>query len=138
MQRRLCSRWNTKTNSIKCYAGFQGAYSCICGLYSVHQKMANVFPRSPGANGGTTPLMMACQENHLKVAIALLSQDGIAVNKPMDDGSTPLIMASYCGNSSVVEQLLLSDTISTTETFDGNTAFDCANAGYRVASWFFY
>ena len=89
-------------------------------------------------NGGTTPLMMACQENHLKVAIALLSQDGIAVNKPMDDGSTPLIMASYCGNSSVVEQLLLSDTISTTDTFDGNTAFDCANAGYRVASWFFY
>ena len=88
-------------------------------------------------NGGTTPLMMACQENHLKVAIALLSQDGIAVNKPMDDGSTPLIMASYCGNSSVVEQLLLVDNITTTNMFLGKTAYDCANAGYRVASCFY-
>ena len=82
--------------------------------------------------------MMACQENHLKVAIALLSQDGIAVNKPMNDGPTPLIMASYCGNSSVVEQLLLVDNITTTDMFLGKTAYDCANAGYRVASWFFY
>ena len=33
---------HTKTNRIKCYAEFQGAYSCICGLYSVHQKIASV------------------------------------------------------------------------------------------------
>ena len=88
-------------------------------------------------NEGTTPLLMACQENYLKVVVALLTQDGISVNKPTSDGSTPLIMASYCGNSSVVEQLLLSDTISTTDTFHGKTAYDCANAGYRVASCFY-
>ena len=44
-------------------------------------------------HGGSTPLYMACQNNHLKVA-ALLLDKGANVDQGKSNGSTPLMAAS--------------------------------------------
>jgi ankyrin repeat protein len=86
---------------------------------------------------GATPLLVACQDNHLKVVNALLARNEIQINQPMNDGTTPLIVASYLGNSSVVEALLSHAGVTTTGTMDDKTALDCTDANMRIAKWSF-
>jgi ankyrin repeat protein len=89
------------------------------------------------ANDGATPLLIACQYNHLKIVLALLARNEIQINQPENDGTTPLIIASYLGNSSVFEVLLLHADITTTTTgtVDDKTAYDCSKANMRIAKW---
>ncbi|EOD36786.1 hypothetical protein EMIHUDRAFT_351844 [Emiliania huxleyi CCMP1516] len=55
-------------------------------------------------NDGTTPLFMACQNNHPEIA-RLLLEAGVAMDQADEDGATPLLVACQNGHLEVAKLL---------------------------------
>ena len=63
---------------------------------------------------GATPLLAACQNNHVDVVKLLLAVENIDVNKPMNDSNTPLYYACQDDHINVVKLLLNVENIHLT------------------------
>ena len=77
------------------------------------------------ANGGWTPLYIACANGH-EATVRLLLERGAAIDKS-DDGETPLHIASSEGHVEVVRKLLERGADKEL-LFNGSTALDLARA----------
>ena len=70
---------------------------------------------------GTTPLIGACHQGHLKVVRMLLAVGGIQVNQANNNGWTPLSTACEKDHSKVVEMLLAATGIQVNQANNNGT-----------------
>lgn len=77
--------------------------------------------------GGATALFLACQNDHLEVAKALLDTPGIKVNKPSNTKASPLWQVCFYGHLRIVKLLLSHQNIKlTSRAGRGATEFNAA------------
>ena len=87
------------------------------------------------ANDGCTPLFMACQKGHLKIA-ALLVDKGAKIDQAKNDGATPLFIACQQGHLKVAALLVDKGAKIDQAMNDGSTPLSvaCQNGRLEVAA----